>query len=106
MRERGRRRASATGSGYVRIPRGDTNMTKTVRAARRSPRKTAGMVVIAAMALLAAAAVAGYVPSSVTAAASQYGPTNTAKPTISDTTPQSGQTLTASPGTWTGDQPI
>jgi hypothetical protein len=64
-------------------------MTKTIHAARRSPRKTAGMVVIAAMALLAAAAVAGYVPSSVTAAA-----------------PQSGQTLTASPGTWTGDQPI
>jgi hypothetical protein len=81
-------------------------MTKTIHAARRSPRKTAGMVVIAAMALLAAAAVAGYVPSSVTAAASQYGPTYTAKPTISDTTPQSGQTLTASPGTWTGDQPI
>jgi hypothetical protein len=81
-------------------------MKETVRSARRSPRKTAGLFVIAAMALLGAAAVAGYVPSAVTAASSQYGPTNTAKPTISDTTPQSGQTLTASPGTWTGDQPI
>jgi hypothetical protein len=33
-------------------------------------------------------------------------PSNTAKPTISDTTPETGQELTAGPGTWTGDQPI
>ena len=32
-------------------------------------------------------------------------PSNTSKPTISGT-PQSGQTLTADPGTWTGDTPI
>jgi hypothetical protein len=33
-------------------------------------------------------------------------PSNTAKPTVSDTTPETGQELTAGPGTWTGDQPI
>lgn len=33
-------------------------------------------------------------------------PSNTAKPTISDTTPETAQELTAGPGTWTGDQPI
>lgn len=81
-------------------------MRETVQAARRTPRKTAGFVGIVLVALVAAAAVAGYVPSPVTAAQSQYGPTNTAKPTISDTTPQTGQTVTASPGTWGGDQPI
>jgi hypothetical protein len=38
--------------------------------------------------------------------AQAVAPANTAPPTISDTTPQTGQTLTASPGTWRGDQPI
>lgn len=38
--------------------------------------------------------------------AAQVRPQNTAKPTVSDTTPESGQQLTAGPGTWTGDQPI
>ena len=38
--------------------------------------------------------------------AAQVKPSNTAKPTISDTTPETGQQLTAGPGTWTGDQPI
>lgn len=33
-------------------------------------------------------------------------PENTDAPTISDTTPERGQQLTAGPGTWTGDQPI
>ena|SRR5919106_2368104 len=41
-----------------------------------------------------------------TAAQQQYAPTNTARPTISNTTPQVGQQLTAAPGTWSGDQPI
>ncbi len=44
--------------------------------------------------------------SAQTAAQQQYAPTNTARPTISDTTPQVGQQLTANPGTWSGDQPI
>jgi hypothetical protein len=55
--------------------------------------------------LLAAFAVVGYSPSDVTAAQSQYAPTSTAPPTISDTSPQAGQTITATEGTWTGDQP-
>jgi hypothetical protein len=44
--------------------------------------------------------------SAQTAAQAQYSPMNTARPTISDTTPQVGQQLTANPGTWSGDQPI
>ena len=39
-------------------------------------------------------------------AAAEVKPANTALPTISDTTPESSQQLTAAPGTWTGDQPI
>jgi hypothetical protein len=39
-------------------------------------------------------------------AAAEVKPANTALPTISDTTPESGQALIASAGTWTGDQPI
>jgi hypothetical protein len=38
--------------------------------------------------------------------AAQVAPVNTSPPTISDTTPETGQTLTAGPGTWTGDAPI
>jgi hypothetical protein len=76
------------------------------RAAGHSPRKTAGTLAGVALVALAIAAVVGYVPSAVTAADAQYGPNSTAKPTISDTTPQTGDALAAGNGTWTGDQPI
>jgi hypothetical protein len=81
-------------------------MTQAVHAARSRPRKTAGLALFAVLVLVSVAAVVGYVPSPVSAAQAQYGPTNTSVPTISDTTPQVGQVLTASPGTWGGDQPI
>jgi hypothetical protein len=56
------------------------------------------------LALVAVAATAAFV--ALAYAAAQVPPANTAPPTISDTTPESGQQLTANPGTWTGDQPI
>lgn len=48
----------------------------------------------------------GYAAPNETSAQAQYAPRNTAPPTINDTTPEVRQTLTASAGTWAGDQPI
>jgi hypothetical protein len=66
--------------------------------------------IIGALALGALLAIAltafSAIGSAQTAAQQQYSPMNTARPTISDTTPEVGQTLTANPGTWSGDQPI
>jgi hypothetical protein len=56
------------------------------------------------LALLAAGAVTVLVVAGLSQAAGQP-PVNTAPPTISGT-PANGQTLTASPGTWTGAAPI
>lgn len=70
-----------------------------------TPTRRIGMLAVSAVAAAAAfVAVAYAAPSGPSAA--QVAPVNTALPTISDTTPESGQQLTAGPGTWTGDQPI
>jgi hypothetical protein len=74
--------------------------------ARRTSARTALAVIAGAALAVALIAVVGYAPPSVNAAQAQYAPTNTAKPTISDTSPQVGQQLTATPGTWSGDQPM
>lgn len=72
-----------------------------------SPRRLRLGALLALAAAGGAAFVAlGYAAPNETSAQAQYAPVNTAAPTISDTTPESGQTLTANNGTWTGDQPI
>jgi hypothetical protein len=55
----------------------------------------------ALLATVAIAAAAGAAPS----APQQEAPRNTSPPTISGT-PREGETLTANPGSWSGDQPI
>ena len=52
-----------------------------------------GALTVAAVAVVGAGTAAG-------PAAAQYKPTNSSPPTISDTTPRVGETLTASAGTW------
>ena len=66
------------------------------------PRGTRRLVTrrTAVVALIGAAVLAVLVP--VGSARQQAAPTNTAQPTITGT-PSLGQTLTAAPGTWTGD---
>ena len=66
------------------------------------PRGTRRLVTrrTAVVALLGAAVLAVLVP--VGSARQQAAPTNTVQPTITGT-PSLGQTLTAAPGTWTGD---
>ena len=74
------------------------------RSATTRRQVVAGMI-LAVAATLATLAALGYAPLGL-AAQAQYAPTNTSPPTISDTSPERGQTLTAAPGTWAGDQPI
>ena len=72
---------------------------------RITPSRRLGLLAVSAVAAAAVfVAVAYAAPGGPSAA--QVVPVNTALPTISDTTPESGQQLTAGPGTWTGDQPI
>jgi len=74
------------------------------QAGRVRPGSAVLALVAAAVAVTAFGAV-GYASPNQTAAQAQYAPQNTAPPTISGT-PQVGQTLTATTGTFTGDQPI
>ena len=71
-------------------------------AARRHPFSLLGASLLGAAVALAAALAVGTPTGGATAA---VAPANTALPTISGTAAV-GQTLTANPGTWTGDQPI
>lgn len=61
-------------------------------------------IVAAALAVAALVGLGSAVPTGTAGPA--QAPQNTDRPTISDTTPQAGQTLTANPGEWTGTQPI
>jgi hypothetical protein len=67
---------------------------------RTIPRLLAAVATLAAL-VAALTAIAGTGRADTTAAQAQYGPSNTAAPTITGT-PQTGQTLTANPGKWTG----
>lgn len=75
-------------------------MTQTIERARRSALPTLALAGLLAAGLAAVAAI-GYAPGTATAAQAQYAPQNTAPPTITGT-PQQGQTLTATTGTWNG----
>jgi hypothetical protein len=68
---------------------------------RTLPRLLAGAATVAAI-VAALTAVAGTGFAETTAAQANYAPTNTTVPTTG-ATPQVGQTLTASPGTWASD---
>ena len=64
-----------------------------------------GLVVVVATALAAFVGLGGALAGTAgTAAQQQYGPSNTAPPTISGT-PREGETLTANPGSWSGTGP-
>ncbi|MEX2212206.1 MAG: hypothetical protein WD689_10655 [Gaiellaceae bacterium] len=76
--------------------------TSTSSARRLKLGALLGLAAIGAAAFVAL----GYAAPNQTSAQAQYAPANTVAPTISDTTPERGQTLTAGNGTWTGDQPI
>lgn len=81
-------------------------MSKHIETARARPAVWAltGAAVLA-LALVAALAAAGGSGFAAPSAVQQYAPTNTTRPSISGTA-QEGNTLTANPGTWSGDQPI
>jgi hypothetical protein len=64
------------------------------------PRLLAAVATVVAI-VAALAAIAGTGFAETTAAQAQYGPSSTAPPAISGT-PEVGQALTASPGTWNG----
>ncbi len=62
----------------------------------------AGLLALVVVVALAAGGGSGFAAPS---AVQQYAPTNTTRPSIAGTA-QEGNTLTANPGVWAGDQPI
>jgi len=74
------------------------------RASGGRPHVAFAALAAAALAVTAFGAV-GYAAPGGTSAQAQYAPQNTAVPTVSGT-PRVGQTLTATTGTFSGDQPI
>jgi hypothetical protein len=81
-------------------------MSKQIETVRSRPAlwalAGAGILALVLVASVAALSASGLAAPAATA---QYAPTNTAAPTIAGTA-QEGNTLTANPGAWTGDQPI
>lgn len=81
-------------------------MSKQIETARSNPALWAlGGAALLALAFVAALAVAGGSGYAAPSAVAQYAPTNTTRPSVAGTA-QEGNTLTANPGVWAGDQPI
>jgi hypothetical protein len=81
-------------------------MSRQIETARSNPALWAlAGAALAALAFVAILAVAGGAGYAAPSAVQQYAPTNTTRPSVTGTA-QEGSTVTANPGTWSGDAPI